>query len=446
MSELNRREFMVRTAGTTAALALGFSIARSAKASPNDTIRVAVVGVHGQGRSHIRGFSALPNVQVAAICDVDENVLAERLQEMEQQGLPKPKTYTDIRKLLEDKEIDVVSFATPHHWHALGTIWACQAGKDVYVEKPCSHNVWEGRKIIEAARKYNRIVQHGTQIRSSVAVRAAIEYLRSGALGEVYMAKGLCYKWRDTIGKAGGPQPIPKGVNYDLWLGPAPYKPLLRKRLHYDWHWFWDYGNGDIGNQGVHQMDIARWGLGVTLPTKVTAMGGHFLFDDDQETPNTMIAVFEFPSAEGGGDKKKILQFEVRHWITNDEGPIAQEPGDNTIGVIFYGSEGYLVVDSYHSWKTFMGKKREPGAYANAGGDHYKNFIDAVRARDPKILHAPIEEGHLSSALCHLANISYRLGRSLQFDPDHERFVNDDEANAMLRRQYREPFVVPEKV
>lgn len=445
MTEVNRREFMKRTAGATAALAVGFNLARSAKASPNDTIRVAVVGIRGRGRSHIRGFARLPNVEVAAICDVDENVIAERLKNMEDWGLPKPKVYIDIRKLLEDKDIDVVSFATPNHWHALGTIWACQAGKDVYVEKPCSHNVWEGRKIVEAARKYNRIVQHGTQMRSSVAIHAAIEFLRSGQLGEVYMAKGLCYKWRPSIGKVTEPQPVPKGVHYDLWLGPAPYKPPMRQRFHYDWHWFWDYGNGDIGNQGVHQMDIARWGLGVGLPTKVMAMGGHFMFDDNQETPNTMITAFEYPNPEGGGDKKKILQFEVRHWITNHEGGIGEGP-DNTVGVIFYGSEGYMVVDSYQSWKTFMGKNREPGPYANAGGDHYKNFIDAVRARDPKLLNAPIEEGHLSSALCHLANISYRLGRSLEFDPEKEQFVGDDEANAMLTRQYREPYVVPETV
>ena len=445
MAELNRRDFIVRTAGATAAVSLGFNIARSA-ASPNDTIRVAVVGIRGRGGSHIRGFAALPGVEVAAVCDVDENVIAKRLKDMDEWGIPRPKkTYVDIRKLLEDKDIDAISIATPNHWHALATIWACQAGKDVYVEKPGSHNVWEGRKMVEAARKYNRIVQHGTQMRSSVAMHAAVEFLQSGGLGEVYMAKGLCYKWRPSIGKVTKPQPVPKGVHYDLWLGPAPYKLPMRKRFHYDWHWFWDYGNGDIGNQGVHQMDMARWGLGVGLPLKVIAMGGHFMFDDNQETPNTMITAFEYPNPEGGGDKKKILQFEVRHWITNHEGGIGEGPS-NTVGVIFYGSEGYMVVDSYHSWKTFMGKKREPGPYANAGGNHFKNFIKAVRARDPKLLNAPIEEGHLSSALCHLANISYRLGRSLEFDPAKEQFIGDEEANKMLTRNYREPYVVPQNV
>ena len=447
MAEVNRREFLKSTAVTAGAVALGVNFVRPQALHANDTIRVAVVGIHGRGGSHIRGFARLPRVEVAAICDVDENVIAKRLKDMEEWGLPKPKTYIDIRKLLEDKDIDAISIATPNHWHALATIWACQAGKDVYVEKPGSHNVWEGRKMVEAARKYNRIVQHGTQMRSSVAMHAAVEFLQSGGLGEVYMAKGLCYKWRPSIGKVTKPQPVPKGVHYDLWLGPAPYKLPMRKRFHYDWHWFWDYGNGDIGNQGVHQMDMARWGLGVGLPLKVIAMGGHFMFDDNQETPNTMITAFEYPNPEGGGDKKKILQFEVRHWISNHEGGLGEGPS-NSVGNLFFGSEGYMVVGNEDApfWKTFMGKKREPGPYAKAGGDHFKNFIDAVRARDPKLLNAPIEEGHISSALCHLANISYRLGRSLDFDPQKEQFIGDEEANAMLTRKYREPYVVPENV
>ncbi|HFE53113.1 MAG TPA: twin-arginine translocation signal domain-containing protein [Bacteroidetes bacterium] len=447
MAEVNRREFLKSTAVTAGAVALGVNFVRPQALHANDTIRVAVVGIHGRGGSHIRGFARLPRVEVAAICDVDENVIAKRLKDMEEWGLPKPKTYIDIRKLLEDKDIDAISIATPNHWHALATIWACQAGKDVYVEKPGSHNVWEGRKMVEAARKYNRIVQHGTQARSSVAIKAAIEFLQSGGLGEVYMAKGICYKWRPSIGKVTKPQPVPKGVHYDLWLGPAPYKLPMRKRFHYDWHWFWDYGNGDIGNQGVHQMDIARWGLGVGFPLKVMAMGGHFMFDDNQETPNTMITAFEYPNPEGGGDKKKILQFEVRHWISNHEGGLGEGPS-NSVGNLFFGSEGYMVVGNEDApfWKTFMGKKREPGPYAKAGGDHFKNFIDAVRARDPKLLNAPIEEGHISSALCHLANISYRLGRSLDFDPQKEQFIGDEEANVMLTRKYREPYVVPENV
>ena len=446
MANMTRRDFVKRTASTTAAVAVGMGmIGNKAWAGANDTIRAACVGVRGQGRSHIRSLQALDGVEVVALCDVDENVLADRLKDFETEGWKKPKTYVDIRKLLEDKDIDVVSMATPNHLHALHTIWACQAGKDVYVEKPASHNIWEGRKMVEAARKYNRMVQCGMQIRSSKAIQWAVEYMQSGALGEVYMAKGLCYKWRNTIEKAGGEQPIPKGVHYDLWLGPAPKKPLMRKRLHYDWHWLWDYGNGDIGNQGVHQMDVARWGLGLKLPVKVQSMGGHFMFDDDQETPNAQHAMFEYPVEKAGGDKKKLLQFEVRHWITNHEGGIGEGPS-NTVGIIFYGSEGYLVVDSYNSWHTIMGKERTPGAKVMAGGNHFQNFIDAVRARDYKILNGDIEEGHLSSVLCHLAMTAYQLGRTLEFDPKKERYVDDDEANATVKRKYREPFVIPDEV
>jgi len=284
MSKLTRREFVKSSAAATAAAAS--LVGPSTWAGANDRIRAACVGIRGQGRGHIRGLQNLPGVEVVALCDVDESVLAARLKEFEEQGWNKPKTYTDVRKLLDDESIDVVSFATPNHWHALGTIWACQAGKDVYVEKPASHNILEGRRMIEAARKYNRVVQCGMQIRSSIAIQAAVEFLKSGQLGEVYMAKGLCYKWRDTIGKTPD-EPVPDGVHYDLWLGPAPSRPYSRNRFHYNWHWHWDYGNGDIGNQGVHQLDVARWGLGIDgHPVKASSMGGHVMFDDDQETAN----------------------------------------------------------------------------------------------------------------------------------------------------------------
>ena len=371
-------------------------------------------------------------------------MLAERLRQFEERGWRKPKVYTDIRKVLEDPDIHAVSFATPNHWHALGTVWACQAGKDVYVEKPVSHNIWEGRKMVEAARKYDRIVQAGLQIRSSIAIQAAVEYLRSGQLGEVYMAKGLCYKWRDTIGHTPD-EAVPAGVHYDLWIGPAPQRPFSRNRFHYNWHWQWAYGNGDIGNQGVHQLDIARWGLGLdSHPVKVTSMGGHVMFEDDQETPNLLHAMYEYDPAKTGG-KPKLLQFEVRHWITNHEGGIGDGP-DNTVGVIFYGSEGYLVVDSYESWHTVLGRKREPGPSASVGGNHYQNFIDAVRSRDRSRLHCDIEEGHRSTVLGHLANVSYRVGQSLNFDPSTEQFLGNEEANALLTRDYRAPYVVPQSV
>jgi predicted dehydrogenase len=310
-------------------------------------------------------------------------------------------------------------------------IWACQSGKDVYVEKPCSHNVFEGRQLVEAAKKYKRIVQHGTQIRSSTAIREAVQLLRDGVIGDVYMARALCYKWRNSIGKTPDGD-APRGVHYDIWLGPAPKRSFSRNRFHYNWHWHWDYGNGDIGNQGVHQMDVARWGLGVGLPASVACMGGHFMFDDDQETPNTQVATFRYPS------ENKLLVFEVRHWMTNDENGVG-------VGNIFYGSEGYMVIPNYSRYQTFLGRNREPGPSGESGGDHYRNFIDVVRSRDASALNAPIEEGHLSSALCHLANASYRVGRSFEFDAATER-SSDDDVNRLLAREYREPFVVPHVV
>src|SRR5216683_7150884 len=307
---MNRRHFL------TSALA-GTQLATHALASANDTVRVACVGVRGQGGAHIKAYSAMPNVEIAAVCDVDESVLSKRLGEIESSGKKRPAGFTDIRKVLEDKSIDAISIATPNHWHSLMGIWACQAGKDVYCEKPCSHNIFEGRQLVAAAQKYNRIVQHGTNSRSGVAVREAMDKMRAGVIGDVYMARGLCFKWRDTIGRT-PEESVPAGVDYNLWTGPAPLHAFTRNRFHYNWHWFWDYGNGDIGNQGIHEMDIARWGLGVRFPNKVSAMGGHVMFDDDQETPNTMVANFEFE--EGG--KKKFLVFEVRHWMSNHEAGI----------------------------------------------------------------------------------------------------------------------------
>jgi len=386
----------------------------------------------------------MPNVEIAALCDVDESILNQRMQQVEASGKKKPTAYTDVRKLLEDKSVDVISIATPNHWHSLIGIWACQAGKDVYVEKPCSHNIFEGRQLVSAAGKYNRIVQHGTNSRSGVAVREAVAKMREGVIGDVYMARGLCFKWRDSIGRK-PEEPVPAGVHYDLWTGPAPLHAFTRNRFHYNWHWFWDYGNGDIGNQGIHEMDIARWGLGVKYPTRVSAMGGHFMFDDDQQTPNTMVANFEFN--EGG--KKKSLVFEVRHWMTNHEAGIGQggkRKDPNTVGNIFYGSKGYLAIDGYGQYKTWLGRDQEPGPSRSEGGNNWANFIEAVRSRKQSDLNAPIEEGFLSTVLVHLANISYRLGRTLEFDAERLVCKGDPEATSMFTRLYRAPFVVPEKV
>jgi len=412
--------------------------------SINDTVRVACVGIRGQGNSHIREYSAMPNVEIAALCDVDENVLNKRLDEVVRAGKKKPAAFTDVRKLLEDKSIDAISIATPNHWHSLIGIWACQAGKDVYCEKPCSHNIFEGRQLVAAAQKYNRIVQHGTNSRSGVAIREAMDKMREGLIGDVYMARGLCFKWRDTIGHT-PEEPVPAGVHYDLWTGPAPLHAFTKNRFHYNWHWNWDYGNGDIGNQGIHEMDVARWGLGVKYPTKVSGMGGHFMFDDDQQTPNTMVSTFEFD--EGG--KKKFLVFEVRHWMSNHEAGIGEErkaKNPNTVGNLFYGSKGYLAIDGYGQYKTWMGKDQQPGPSRSEDGNNWANFIEAVRSRKQSDLNAPIEEGYRSTVLVHLANISYRLGRTLEFDAENLKCKGDPEATAMFTRQYRAPFVVPEKV
>jgi predicted dehydrogenase len=430
-SEINRREFLKSSARTSAGLAAlsGITLITDPQRvfGANDRVQVAVIGLHGQGWSHVQQYAKIPTAQVAAVCDVDENVLGQRLRQMEQMGLAKPNTYVDIRKLLEDRSIDAISIATPNHWHSLMAIWGCQAGKDVYVEKPCSHNWWEGRQLVRAANKYNRIVQHGTNSRSGGAVIEAIQKMREGLIGEVYLARGLCFKWRDTIGRA-PLEAVPAGVHYDLWTGPAPMKPFTRNRFHYNWHWIWDTGNGDIGNHGIHELVVARWGLGVKFPTKVSAIGGHFVFDDDQETPNTLNCAFEFTMPDG---KKKMLEFEVRHGISNHEAGIGtpafgrhsvpaaigqvgskstikREP--DTIGNIFYGSKGILAMNGYDSYKTWLGPTHEPGPSAVLAGNNWANFIEAVRSRDKSKLNAPVEEGHISCTLFHLANASYRIG------------------------------------
>ena len=452
-----RRDFLKGAVKTTASFgALGgmtFLPHAERVFGANDRVRVAVCGLHGRGKDHLAAFSRLSGVEIAALCDVDENVLGKRRGEVS----GSPQTYVDVRKLLEDKSIDAISIATPNHWHTLMAIWACQAGKDVYVEKPCCHNLWEGQQLVRAAVKYNRVVQHGTQIRSAPAIQEAVKTLHEGGIGEVYLARGLCYKWRDTIGRA-LEEPVPAGVHYDLWTGPAPLKPFTRNRFHYNWHWIWDTGNGDLGNQGVHQMDVARWGLGVKFPNRVSAVGDHFIFEDDQQTPNTLNCAFEFDLP---GGKRRMIEFEVRHWMTNNEAGIGR--GDlvagkkrffghhNTIGNLFYGSNGYLATgdEDASSYETWLGKDEKAGPHGHGGGDHFANFIDCVRSRKKEDLTAPVEEAHISCSLVHLANASYRLGRSLRFDPETEQVISDDEANALLREQergYRLPFVVAENV
>jgi predicted dehydrogenase len=422
-------------------------------ASPNDAIRVAVVGVRGQGNSHIKAYSQMQNVEIAALVDIDESVLDRRLGEVEAGGKKRPARYVDIRKMLEDKNIDLVSIATPNHSHTLQTIWSLQAGKNVYCEKPCSHNIFESKQIVAAARKYNKLVQHGVNARSHGGPVEAVQKMNEGLIGDVYMARGLCFKRRDTIGRA-KPEPVPAGVHYDLWLGPAPKTEFTKNRFHYNWHWFWDYGNGDFGNQGIHELDIARWGLGVKYPTKVTAIGGHFMFDDDQQTPNTLNVAYEFNDA----GKKRMMVFEVRHWDSNHEAGIGEGKATdlNTVGNLFYGSKGYLAIDGYNKYQTWLGqetevnnkkaRRLEPGPSKNEGGSNWKNFIDALRAGKRELQTNDIEEGAISCTLMHLGNISYRLGRSLSFDPEKLQVTGDAEANKMFTRNYRAPFVVPAKV
>jgi predicted dehydrogenase len=427
MSNVDRRTFLASAGAGAAALALGNG-ARAA--GPNDRLRVAVVGIRGRGQSHIDAFAKHKATTVAALCDVDARVLDRSTKAFESKHGKAPEKVGDLRRLMDDKSIDIISIATPNHWHALAAVWACQAGKDVYVEKPVSHNFVEGRKIVEAARKYNRVVQTGTQSRSSPALAEAVEFLRAGKLGTIFMAKGLCYKPRGSIGHKAD-APVPEGVDYNLWLGPAPERPFNPNRFHYEWHWMWDTGNGDLGNQGIHQMDIARWGIGKdTWPTEIQSAGGRFGYDDDGETPNTQICTYRYDDC--------LLQFEVRGLLTNDEKGVR-------VGNLFYGNEGFMAVNA-DGWATYLGPKGEPGPSGRGGGDHFDNFVKAVQARKPELLNADILEGHRSSALCHLGNIAYRQGRSLKFDPESETFGSDEAANAMLTREYRSPFIMPESV
>ena len=306
MTTVDRRHFLMSSVALPAALKA------SALQSPNNTVRVAVVGFNGRGKAHISAYLKMPNVEIAALCDVDQSVVDSGCKTIEAAGKKRPATYADFRKLLDDKSIDAVSIATPNFHHTLQTIWAVQAGKDVFVEKPVSYNMFEARQIVAAARKYNRIVQDGTGAQGWL--HEAKQKLKDGIIGDVYMARGLCFKWRDTIGRA-KEEPVPPGVSYDLWTGPAPAKPFTRNRFHYNWHWQWDYGNGDIGNQGAHQMHAARFALGLKNPTKISSMGGHYLFDDDQETPNTQVATLRVRGRrqeEDAGVRSPALDLEQR--------------------------------------------------------------------------------------------------------------------------------------
>ena len=447
----SRRSFIKTTVSGAMAAAIAPALVNGEVITPgimpqtakgaNDRIRVAVLGVNGRGQGHIEeimGLSQKMNVEVAVICDPDMDILKTRAGEFEKKYGRKVLIEQDFRKTYEDKTIHAVALATPNHWHALQTIWACQAGKDVYVEKPATHNIYEGKKMIEAAYKYNRIVQHGVQLRSSVAIKEAIQYIKDGLIGRVYMSRGLVYRWIPDIGDKGISR-TPPGLNYDLWCGPAPMRPFTRNLVHYNWHWHWNYGNGDVGNQGIHETDLCMWGLGVdSLPEKITSMGGKFLWDDCKEVPEIQTSVYHYPG------EKKMIQFEVRNWCTNLEDGAG-------VGNIFYGDKGYLVVKGYGTYETYLGEKREKGPSRSESGEltlHFQNWFEAIRARDMSLQNGPVQTGHLASSLAHLGNISYRLGRQLEFDPVAERFKGEgeNEANAMLSREYRAPYLLPDVV
>ena len=494
-----RRAFLKRSLVAGASLAATGTRARGAPfqrvVGANDDIRLAIVGVGsnvkigGKGKQDMRAFLKIPGVRVAALCDVDRAILDPEVQACRDRHEPVD-AYTDVRKLLDDKNIDAVSVTTPNHWHALVAVWACQAGKDVHVQKPASHNIWEGRKMVEAARKYDRIVQASTGPRSRTGIGEAFACIREGKLGKILFAHGLNYKPRTSIGKVSGPQPIPETLDYDLWSGPAPVEPLMREYLHYDWHWDWHYGNGDLGNMGIHYLDACRWALGHdTLPEHVVSVGGRFGYDDDGQTPNTQIVFFDYRPAP--------IIFEVRGLPKSRQ--YRQKPWDKAaaetmdsylgaqIGVVIHCENGYVVNN-----KAFALDGTPIEQFAPTNKDVLTNFIEAMRSRRREDLSSDILQGHLSASLVHLANISHQIGRqtpteqigetirgnkelsdayqrmqthldaneidlekkplvlgaSLTVDPAGERFVGEfsDRANQLVSRPYRKPFVVPEEV
>ncbi len=449
-----RREFIRKSILGTAGITIGgagFSPKSYASIiGANDRISVASIGLGGRGGAHVNSWCALKdsrNVRLKTVCDTDELRIAEKAKTVEAKSGIKPLTGWDMRRVFEDKEIEAVSFATPNHWHALGTIWACQAGKHVYVEKPACHNVSEGLKMIEASARYNVRVQVGSQNRSIINIMEAIKFMHDGGIGDVYMARGLCYKPRDSFGIAKDSEP-PATLHYDMWLGPAAWRPYNEKRSHYNWHWFWDTGNGDTGNQGVNELEILRWGLNKNeLPISIYSAGGIYGIDPKecaQETPNTQNCTFKYSDG-------KIIEFETRGRYTNGESGTGIR-----IGHIFYGTDGYMELEAGTGlWNAF--RKREKAPFMSSTDDinkqsgsgevgHFANFVDGIRSGKNETLHCSITDGFYSSALPALANISYRLGRGLNFNNTTNKFINDPEADKMLTRIYRTPFVVPDKV
>jgi predicted dehydrogenase len=424
MSSLDRRRFLQTSAASLAALPAVTAAGAAARA--NDKIVLAVMGVRGRGRDLIRGFGSFDDVEIAYVIDPDENVVAPALNDAEKSQKKTPKVEKDVRKVLDDKTVTALAVAAPDHWHALATVWACQAGKHVYCEKPASHNLVEGRRMIEAARKYDRVVQLGTQRRSGAHYQSAAEFIRSGKLGKVPFVRAWIAGNRKSIGHKED-CPAPAGVDYNLWLGAAPERPFNPNRFHYNWHWNWDYGTGELGNNGIHALDVARWMIGQDAPTRVTAGGGKLFYDDDQKTPDTMVVTFDFPGT--------CVIWEHRIWSkTGFEG--------DPFGTVVYGEKGTLVFDK-NGWHVIDGEKASDKA-SDLERPHFRNFLDCVRSG--KRPNADIEEGHKSTRLCHVGNAAYRVGRALRFDATTETFPDDADANRLLSRTYRKPFVMPDKV
>lgn len=406
----------------------------------NDVVDTGIIGLGGRGQDHMQSMAKVPGARIAAVCDVNQAARERAVAVVKKLTGVEPRQFDDMRKLFDDRTVPVVTMATPNHWHALGTIWACQADKDVYVEKPACHDAHEGERMVAAAKRYGRMVQVGSQGRSMPYRHRVVQKLKDGVIGEVYMAKGLCYKRRPSIGRA-PVEPVPAGIDWDQFLGPAPKVPFTMNRFRYNWHWFWATGNGDIGNQGAHEMDFARWAMGVTTPSKVSSTGGKFLFDDDQETPNTQLAEYDYSG-------KKRIVFEVRGLPTL--------PDENVmVGDIFYGSEGWMAVDQAGSrvykgdpnTRVFKGElvfedKMDP-VEAVDPTPHFANLIDAVRKRDVKVLNAPVEEGVASANLCHVANASYRVGRTLTMHAGTWDVKGDAEAAKLLAPAHRAPYTIP---
>ena len=434
----NSRRTFLRTAGAAAMTAASYSRILGA----NDKVNLAVVGLGGRGQNHMDAYAGIADVRLAALCDVNQAALERGQAKINAKVGYTPKGYGDMKDVFADKNVDAVSMPLPNHWHALATIWACQAGKDVYIEKPACYNMFEGKQMVAAARKYNRMVQIGSQSRSIPHKVKAMQLLSEGVIGPVHTAKGLCFKRRKSIGHMADLDQPPAGIDWDKFLGPAPMRKYNELRFKYNWHWFWDTGNGDIGNQGIHEMDIARWGMGsVGMPKSVSSTGGKFAYIDDQETPNTQFASFDYGNRQ--------IQFEVRGILTGTEGDLVRR-GSNTIGDLFFGTDGWMAVDGA-GFQVYKGESNEKTMdEKNAGSKdtvpHMENFIAACKSRNYKDLHADVEIGVASANLVHMANISYRLGRTLKFDEAKMMFPGDAEANKMMTREYRKPYIVPEKV